>query len=663
MRRAWPTLALLALLLSSALPAAAAPAAQGGSTSGTWGTPGDLYLEWTLGGAAIKLKEGYQDSYLGTWGGGPVTLSGTLTMVRAKGSTSWVSLEASVGDQKLLWPAEGGMVEVEGRSESRSFNLSYQVPAGYTAASVPARIRVDYCGQACSNYVVTFDVVLAAEPGAGVDGGAAAEPLTTRPGDDVSVKVRPCTEATPAQKRDKILALYYKTIPRGPARSGELNNVMAVIMKRYEQFKCGGYQARVLALLDGLRFSTDPCDRTLVDDWDYGPIQAFWGGHQAVVLYPRGTEWLMTGIVLDPWLEQEPKVYSVRSWGIWMGGPQFVGVGGSGTYTGKVPEYPTVGGGYNPRGDSKLTDEEQRFVDSLPPEKQKAFGGMQQNDPWTAKRWVRNAIAGRGPRRQVVAHCPLHLYLVGPDGARSGFPGGDAVFELADVSLLRMPLSDGTYWTEVEYPEGAGYTLILEGTGRGQAFVLAGDGATLEPEPGPAYEYAFEAEAGRTYRLSTDSLGQPLTSDGMALQPTLLTQGSEPDWVDRLPSLASVPEYGAGEAASAKPLGRWLLPGGGAALALVLAAGSVFLLRRRSRRGRRAALPPAPVPVARPPAVALAGQANCPTCGAPLKPGIKFCGSCGAAVPQAPAACPGCGQPVNPGARFCGSCGQALGMG
>lgn len=164
---------LAALLLGSGAPARAAPAAQGGSTSGTWGWPNDLYLEWTLGGAEIKLKEGYQNSYLGTWGGGPITLSGTLTMVRAKGSTSWVSLEASAGDQKLLWPAEGGMIEVEGRSESKSFNLSYQVPAGYAAMSIPARIRVDYCGQECSFYVVTFDVVLPAP---------AAEPVAPQPG-------------------------------------------------------------------------------------------------------------------------------------------------------------------------------------------------------------------------------------------------------------------------------------------------------------------------------------------------------------------------------------------------------------------------------------------------------------------------------------------------
>lgn len=61
-------------------------------------------------------------------------------------------------------------------------------------------------------------------------------------------------------------------------------------------------------------------------------------------------------------------------------------------------------------------------------------------------------------------------------------------------------------------------------------------------------------------------------------------------------------------------------------------------------------------------------QAGCPTCGAPLRGGARFCGSCGTplaapaptAESRAPQAshCPQCGQPVRPGARFCGSCGQ-----
>jgi len=80
-------------------------------------------------------------------------------------------------------------------------------------------------------------------------------------------------------------------------------------------------------------------------------------------------------------------------------------------------------------------------------------------------------------------------------------------------------------------------------------------------------------------------------------------------------------------------------------------------------------------------------MSNCPHCGKPVRPGTRFCGNCGNAV-NIPAArpsasnskssevaaeissdeslqagwlpCPHCGKPVRPGAKFCHSCGQAI---
>jgi len=63
---------------------------------------------------------------------------------------------------------------------------------------------------------------------------------------------------------------------------------------------------------------------------------------------------------------------------------------------------------------------------------------------------------------------------------------------------------------------------------------------------------------------------------------------------------------------------------------------------------------------------------SCPTCGKPLRPGAKFCGSCGnevtvgspqpAATPQQTNgnACPHCGKPVRLGAKFCNNCGEVI---
>ncbi len=74
-------------------------------------------------------------------------------------------------------------------------------------------------------------------------------------------------------------------------------------------------------------------------------------------------------------------------------------------------------------------------------------------------------------------------------------------------------------------------------------------------------------------------------------------------------------------------------------------------------------------PRAQPPA-APAAVAACPRCAAAIKPGLKFCESCGQPIAQqqpvtqpvpAPRVCPGCGQPAAPGMRFCGECGASLG--
>lgn len=67
---------------------------------------------------------------------------------------------------------------------------------------------------------------------------------------------------------------------------------------------------------------------------------------------------------------------------------------------------------------------------------------------------------------------------------------------------------------------------------------------------------------------------------------------------------------------------------------------------------------------------------TCPNCGKQLRPGARFCGSCGATLPAgssgkgqgapapAPAAdtlpCPNCGKPVRKGAKFCSQCGHTI---
>ena len=84
-------LAVAAILLVAAQPASA------GSVSGTFGTPGDATLQYTIAGADnIALKPGSTNRYSGVYSGGPITISGTITITRAVGHVSAVSMSADI---------------------------------------------------------------------------------------------------------------------------------------------------------------------------------------------------------------------------------------------------------------------------------------------------------------------------------------------------------------------------------------------------------------------------------------------------------------------------------------------------------------------------------------------------------------------------------------
>jgi hypothetical protein len=65
--------------------------------------------------------------------------------------------------------------------------------------------------------------------------------------------------------------------------------------------------------------------------------------------------------------------------------------------------------------------------------------------------------------------------------------------------------------------------------------------------------------------------------------------------------------------------------------------------------------------------VAVLTAQSCVSCAAPLRPGARFCGRCGATQPAPPAAagerrsfCDMCGRPLLPGASFCAACGTEV---
>lgn len=307
---------------------------------------------------------------------------------------------------------------------------------------------------------------------------------------------------------------------------GTVNN-----MTNWTTFACGDYQTRVLRWLESIRTHPDPQVRAQLGGLDFGPIQAYNGGHQAVVLFRRGTDWRQTGTVLDPWPSQRPQVWTMEEWTArftWG-----IGVGEGGV------EYPHMGGGASGyRG----TD--------MPPERLHP---------------VRFGV-----------NSPVDVLVTASDGRRVGhLPGGEFVNEIEHADFYPTERSGGEYQWYFGLPQ-AEYEVEFTGTGEGDVHILVagqdGELVTYGPQP---------IESGQTAHLSFDggSIDQPLTSpSGDSVEPIEVTDDNvgEIDWGDRLEGAAD----GSGVSSPARV--GYLV---GLALCLLLPAGGVwlFLVRRMGR--------------------------------------------------------------------------------
>ncbi len=373
-----------------------------------------------------------------------------------------------------------------------------------------------------------------------------------------------CEEQTEEDKLQKILALYYERIPKGIASSGEKNNILDFLgYEGYDEFACGGYQSKVLNFLNSLKFSKDPCEQALLEKWEYGPIQAWWGGHQAVVIYPWATNWMETGIVLDPWITQFPADYKVKDWAIYfsvagLGGEpgrvidwtvdgSFIGISPSVVYR-DAAAYPMFNGDYVQPGMQGLTKEENAFIKTLPEEKQALFKKLSKTQQ---KYWLSMRLGGKDAIQHVMADCPLVLYVTDANGYRSGIASDGIYYELEDVLFSAFPLQDGTTFTELIYPLGAGYRLVMEGTGEGQAYVMVQDWVDFERDGQGVALYQLAVTDGVLYELMAAK--EALVWDEGSIQPELLAMGSEATWFNQLPGLAEV-----GDQPESNSLPSWL---------------------------------------------------------------------------------------------------------
>lgn len=529
--------------------------------------------------------------------------------------------------------------------KAKAFDLELRVPKGATTASFSVSIAGSY-GNGESR-------------GLGVSGEAKAK------GELDAACTSPKAAAAALAE---ILRRYNAQIPKGIASSGAVNNAKSLVDDRYQEFVCGGYQAKVLALLDAIRFDEDPCVAALLDDWDYGPIQAWWGGHQAVVIYPRGKDWLDGGLVLDPWMTQRPAAYKVADWGkVWSpaSAGSFQGIGPSRAYEGAG--YPTHGGVYaNPKYGKKLTVAEQALVKALPPDKRKQFDKMSLE---AQRAWLARKL--REGRTTVIAHCPLEVAITdGKTKMRTGVVDGAALVQLPDVAYLRVPLEDGTWFTQASWPADKDYVASFVGTGKGTADVLVATTST------------------RHHHFAVDK-GTTLSRKGAALIGDLDVPGDvveEVSWVDDKSALVVPLDHEGRRPSLVRPPRPWVR------LAMVAAAGAAVMLLGivLLARGRRTppappapavfappSAPPPPAPPARP--APLAPTHVAPPLAPPnVAPASAFAPTVARFAPRGedapatrrvsptlddastPASCPRCWRAVPPGNATCPWCGLPL---
>jgi len=166
-----------------------------------------------------------------------------------------------------------------------------------------------------------------------------------------------CCEKEEKGNLDELFELYDLRFPESPyhkdletgkvpewclaLNAGSANNILSIANEKYRGHTCGGCQHKTLEFLH--KIQADPEECRLLNGYEFGPIEGSFGTHHAVVVYPKGTDWKETGVVLDPWPTQMSlnSRYEINKWQEKFGGYGLYPVRGS-TIEGYRGKYPTT---------------------------------------------------------------------------------------------------------------------------------------------------------------------------------------------------------------------------------------------------------------------------------------------------------------------------------
>ena len=354
----------------------------------------------------------------------------------------------------------------------------------------------------------------------------------------------PTEEATISQEeaREQLLR-EYSAIERGPHLLGPTVNLLSIVNSSYADYVCGAWQSRVLDTLHRLQWGS-PSQRAIFDHYDYAPFQSALGGHQFVVIWEKGTDWRETGTVLDPWVRQRPRTYTIREHREAMGALGF-GYRPSELYEG---QYPATGGDSypGPEWEEEFPEEHRQILKRMTPEQRQDY--FSYTHPQDRQQFI-DALPRRFTESTAVAvHSPVRMLISDSEGRRVGWTGQTTfVHEIPGAEIgpipeddqgqgmvARLPLDD--YKVEITgTAEGSfGYTRALPDSVTANT-LLHKDQVSIEP--GQKF----------TYNLSRERPDGDLTGpDGLTKQLTPLTTAE-------LGSMETAPGMEAGQPADVPP--------------------------------------------------------------------------------------------------------------